>query len=73
MRRSEPDGRSVDWRGWLILAWVLWFGLLYGKMIVERRGHRLRELVPIGRKAMGPRDARGPSIGIAPVDARRRR
>jgi hypothetical protein len=46
MPRSEPDRRPVDWRGWVILAWVLWFGLLYGKMIVETRGHRLRQLVP---------------------------
>jgi ABC-type uncharacterized transport system permease subunit len=29
-----------------VLAWVLWFGLLYGKMVVESRGHRVRELVP---------------------------
>ena len=35
-----------DWRGWIVLAWVLWFGLLYGKMVVESRGHRVRELVP---------------------------
>jgi hypothetical protein len=46
MPRSEA-GRSFDWRGWLILAWVAWFGLLYGKMILETRGQKLRQLVPV--------------------------
>ena len=46
MPRSEPARPPFDWRGWLILAWVLWFGLLYGKMIVEARGPRLRQLIP---------------------------
>ena len=40
MRRSE-DG-PLDWRGWLILAWVVWFGLLYGKMVVEERGGKVK-------------------------------
>lgn len=50
MPRSETNDRpaplAFDWRGWIVLAWVLWFGLLYGKMVVESRGHRLRDLVP---------------------------
>jgi hypothetical protein len=50
MPRSESgDGSALpgfDWRGWVVLAWVLWFGLLYGKMVVESRGQRVRELVP---------------------------
>jgi hypothetical protein len=53
MPRSESgDGSALpgfDWRGWVVLAWVLWFGLLYGKMVVESRGHRVRELVPNSR------------------------
>ena len=36
---------SLDWRGWIILAWVVWFGLLYGKMVVEQRGGKLRDWV----------------------------
>ncbi len=60
MHRSECDSprsmaRSVDWRGWLILAWVLWFGVLYGKMVVESRGHRVRELVPQVQTTPDPR------------------
>ena len=53
MHRSElpPDaGRRPDWRGWIILAWVAWFGLLYGKMVVEQRGVKLqRWIARVGR------------------------
>ncbi len=31
------DGRRIDWRGWLALAWIAWFGLLYAGMLLERR------------------------------------
>lgn len=50
MHRSDPLLRRgpVDWRGWIVVAWVLWFGLLYGKMVVEQRAHRFRELVRSG-------------------------
>jgi hypothetical protein len=26
-----------DWRGWLALGWVLWFGWLYGLMVLETK------------------------------------
>ncbi len=42
----ELGPRTIDWRGWLALAWVAWFGLLYGKMVFERRGDKLRAVVP---------------------------
>jgi hypothetical protein len=50
MSRSDADPktadrRPVDWRGWIILAWVVWFGLLYGKMVVEQRGGKLKEWI----------------------------
>jgi hypothetical protein len=47
MPRSERRGAppSVDWRAWLALAWVAWFGMLYGRMIAERRGEALRAAV----------------------------
>jgi hypothetical protein len=39
---SNPQPhRPIDWRGWIIVAWVVWFGLLYGKMVVEQRGGKL--------------------------------
>ena len=49
MRRSENNRRSIDWRGWIILAWVVWFGLLYGKMVVEQRGGKLKEISRFSR------------------------
>lgn len=39
------DARSIDWRGWLALAWALWFGWQYAKMVVEQRGAKARALV----------------------------
>ncbi len=36
---SPSSGRPrVDWRGWLALAWALWFGLLYARMVLDERG-----------------------------------
>jgi hypothetical protein len=71
MRRSDggdgpPAGPALDWRGWIALAWVLWFGLLYGKMVVERRGQRFRELVPGLRKSEAPLTAGPPSRSSDP-------
>jgi hypothetical protein len=47
-QRNTPRAtlRSIDWRAWLTLAWVAWFGLLYGKMVIEQRAQRFRELLP---------------------------
>jgi hypothetical protein len=47
------DGKTArrDWRAWLALAWAVWFGALYGKMVVERRGEKVRAAVA------GPREA----------------
>jgi hypothetical protein len=42
MPRSEA---SFDWRGWLAVAWVVWFGLLYGKTVIEARGAKIRAAV----------------------------
>jgi len=39
----HPDrAPAVDWRGWVALAWALFFGVLYARMVVERRGDELR-------------------------------
>jgi hypothetical protein len=50
VRRTDRIGnggwlRSVDWLGWLALAWAVWFGIQYASMIVETRGGRLKELI----------------------------
>jgi hypothetical protein len=54
-RRDSPGSnapRGIDWRGWLILAWVVWFGVLYGKMMVAERGQRAREMIVAVAKAL---------------------
>jgi hypothetical protein len=42
---TVANPRRIDWRGWIALAWVAWFGLLYGKMILEARGAKIVEIV----------------------------
>jgi hypothetical protein len=37
--------RFIDWRGWVTVAWVVWFSLLYGKVVVEQRGGMLRSAI----------------------------
>jgi hypothetical protein len=40
------DGRPpFDWKGWIVLAWVLWFGLSYGKMVIAQRSDKISSLV----------------------------
>jgi hypothetical protein len=42
MRRSPGLARvspaRFDWRGWIALAWVLWWGWAYALMAVRARG-----------------------------------
>jgi hypothetical protein len=61
MPPSEPEPRpfsdrlrKADWRGWLALAWVVWFGLHYGKMVVEQRGGKLRDAVRAVSRCLDP-------------------
>jgi hypothetical protein len=37
MSRSEAGRRAIDWRSWLALAWVAWFGVLYTRMVLDER------------------------------------
>jgi len=40
-RRSGPfklSDRWLDWRGWVVLVWVLWWGWSYGLMVFHARG-----------------------------------
>ncbi len=41
----EPKWKTIDWRGWLALAWVVYFGFLYGNMVIERRGGKIRAVI----------------------------
>ena len=44
-QKAESRFRAIDWRAWIALAWVVWFGLLYGKMVIEERGEKLRTAI----------------------------
>jgi hypothetical protein len=45
MRRSDRQDESPRYRllkRLIIVAWVAWWGTLYGKMVVEQRGSKLQ-------------------------------
>jgi hypothetical protein len=72
MPRSDsqaPARRRTDWRGWLTLAWAVWFGLLYGQMVVAQRGGKLRAWIgydrPQGMEDPGRTASRGASPGLS--------
>ena len=35
--------RRVDWRGWIALAWALFWGFSYCGMVVQARGQRIAD------------------------------
>jgi hypothetical protein len=42
--RSGPAAASVkrpDWRGWIALAWVLWWGWAYIQMVFHARSPQI--------------------------------
>ena len=41
----EASGDRIDWRGWIALAWVVCFGVLYSRTVIETRGGKLRAAV----------------------------
>ena len=41
-RFSKHVLRRVDWRGWIALAWALFWGVSYCGMVVQARGDRIR-------------------------------
>jgi hypothetical protein len=47
----------IDWRGWIILVWALFFGARYGAMILEQRGGMLS-------RQFSRTDSRGDQSGI---------
>lgn len=54
MRRSELHVLLGDWRGWLALAWALWFGWQYAQMVVHVRGDKARRLISAAAHADPP-------------------
>ena len=54
MFRSDPEHTQrpvIDWKNWLILAWVLAVSGLYARMVVIERGGKVRALLGPGRSA----------------------
>jgi len=45
MTPPERERKKIDWRGWITLAWVLWFGWLYTLMVLQQRGSGLRKAI----------------------------
>jgi hypothetical protein len=39
--RPELGIRRVDWRGWIALAWALFWGFSYCGMVIQARGQRI--------------------------------
>jgi hypothetical protein len=38
LSRFKSSDRWPDWRGWIALLWVLWWGWAYGVMAIQARG-----------------------------------
>jgi hypothetical protein len=36
-KEIDCPARPRDWRTWLALAWAVWFGVLYGRMVLDER------------------------------------
>jgi hypothetical protein len=36
---------GTDWKRWLIVAWVVWFGFLYTKMVIKERGGKVQQAI----------------------------
>jgi hypothetical protein len=51
---------AVDWLGWIALAWALWFGWLYGRMVVETQGRKVRTFLGTGLNSRSSTDALAP-------------
>jgi hypothetical protein len=38
---TAPSHRGHDWKGYLALAWVLWWGSAYAVMVLEARAPQI--------------------------------
>jgi hypothetical protein len=46
MPRSDGTlRRALDWRAWLALAWAVWFGVFYVRMVLEERAPRVLRVI----------------------------
>jgi hypothetical protein len=54
-RNSEQTSqrRQLDWRGWITLAWVLWWGWAYCQMAVAVKGPQVLQWLLTIRRCAG--------------------
>jgi hypothetical protein len=45
IRGESTDRPRVDWRGWIILAWAIFWGVSYCNMALRARGRRVLDWV----------------------------
>jgi hypothetical protein len=41
--RLQERLRRMDWRGWIALAWAIYWGVNYCGMVVRARGDRIKD------------------------------
>jgi hypothetical protein len=41
--RLKLGARRLDWRGWIALAWALFWGFSYCGMVIQARGQRIAD------------------------------
>jgi hypothetical protein len=59
---SDPPcpGTRPDWRGWIVLVWVLVWGWAYALMAIQARSPQLLEWMRALARAVFPGDPNGP-------------
>ena len=71
MPGSESRG-SVDWRAWVVVVWVAWFGVRYGLNMVESRGAKIRAAVGASWSSVRSMSPSGQTRTAPPLDDRER-
>lgn len=52
--------KGADWRAWLALVWVLFFGALYTRTFIDQRGGKIRAAIAgLSSRNSPPGEARG--------------
>ena len=67
------DRCPLDWRAWITLAWVVFWGFSYCSTVVQARGGRVmswfKPQTPIGARADSDRDQREQEPGALTIDS----
>ena len=66
MTKSSPpqagpsiDLKRVDWRGWIAVAWVLFWGFSFCGMVVRARGDRIKDWFRAEKAIVTARESEG--------------